>query len=358
MTETFESAEAPRKKEKSLFLRLASLRFFAASTLVHMILIMVLGGTIIFHAATETPDFTAGSDGIVADAVDAQKPPGAPEMEKPADFKPTAPSVSPPLMAALTTTAVNATTMNVASIPSPQAVGISDSMKSAISSLDAGGAMGAGDLGAMGRMGGARVNFFGVKTTAKRMAFLVDYSGSMDGPFRLEMEKELEKTLKTLPTNTQVLIIPWSGGAWLYNQLATEIKDKWIKHGDEYDNFELKRGEKLKKPEWVTIGPDAVNRLMKGVLAQEKWQGGTDWRQPFSYVMEVNPLPDTIFFMTDGQIQNVDRALSSIDKSLRKTPTPPTVFALWIKNDKHDPAPMKELAKRYKGEFREVGGKR
>lgn len=70
--------------------------------------------------------------------------------------------------------------------------------------------------------------------------------------------------------------------------------------------------------------------------------------------MEAKPAPDTIFFMTDGQIMDPARALQDIDQALKKAPSPPTVFALWIANNKHKSDTLKILAEKYKGEFREV----
>jgi hypothetical protein len=216
---------------------------------------------------------------------------------------------------------------------------------------EAAGAAGSG----LGRVGGmSRISFFGMKTQAQRIAFLVDYSGSMEGPFRKEMEEELERSLKGLPPGTQILIIPWAGGAWRYNELATDIENKWEKIGAEYDNFVVRPGKKLTTPDWVAITPANITKLLKGVAEQKSWPGGTDWRSPFRYAMEATPPPDTIFFMTDGQIQNVERAFEGIDNVMKKTSRPPKVFSLWIPNKKFKPDHLKTLATKYGGEFREV----
>lgn len=213
--------------------------------------------------------------------------------------------------------------------------------------------------GAMGGGGGngPSINFFGLQTKAKRVAFLVDYSGSMDGNFRLLMEAELEKCLKALPPDTQVLIIPWAGGAWLYNQVADQIKDQWQIVNKEYDNFVLRAGKKLPPPEWVASSPENVQKLMKGVRAQKIWSGGTAWRSPFNYVMQASPPPDTIFFLTDGQIppRHARATLDDIGRLLKKDPPGPKVFCLWIPNKNASPSYLKELAKESNGEFRAVG---
>jgi hypothetical protein len=216
-----------------------------------------------------------------------------------------------------------------------------------------GSGMGSGMGGGVG--GGGGINFFGLRTSAKRIAFLLDYSGSMSGPFRKTMERELENALSKLPPGTQILLIPWAGPAWLHNQTAPQIMDKWKKI-DDYDNFALRDGAKLDPPAWVSGGPTNVEEIMKGIRAQVAAPGGTDWRQPFRYAMQATPPPDVLIFMTDGQIppKTADRALSAIDAALRKTSRAPVVTCLWIENTKQHGDELKAIAKKYKGEFRVV----
>ena len=227
-----------------------------------------------------------------------------------------------------------------------------------------GGSFGSGAPSGSGGMGtggmGAMVPFFGFKVSAKRIAFLVDYSGSMDGPFRLSMEADLEKSLKGLPPGTQILVIPWAGGAWLYNEVVENYKNpadpivkKWKKI-DDYDNFEVKPGQHLTTPQWVTINAASVEDIMKGIRAQKAWPGGTDWRSPFRYAVKVSPPPETIIFMTDGQIKNEARALNAIEDALKKLPKMPKLIVLWIVNKTIKPDSLKKLAAQFNGEFHEV----
>ncbi len=233
------------------------------------------------------------------------------------------------------------------------------------------GSMGAGGFGASTGFGGgggvggggggkgfSNIKFFGLRTQAKRIAFLVDYSGSMQGPFRQAMEKRLEESLKALPAGTQMLIIPWAGGAWLYNQQAPQIANLW-KKGDTYDDFQILPGSKLEPPAWVTITPETITSLLAGVKAQKSWEGGTDWRSPFRYAMQASPPPDVIFFMTDGQVlpDNVGKKLSQIHTEMQKARQPPVVNCIWIENSKYPPDPLKKLALRYKGELMEIDQK-
>lgn len=213
----------------------------------------------------------------------------------------------------------------------------------------------------MGLGGGAAIPFFGlhIQPQSKRIALLLDYSGSMTGPFRVKMEQELERFLKGLPANTKVLIIPWAGPAWLYNQTGPEIAKKWKMINKEYDNFVLQAGEKLDPPEWISTNPDSIKQIMKAMKAQVALSGGTDWRSPFRYAMEANPPPNLFYFMTDGQIppKNVARALGAIHVALSKSRELPEVNCFWIKNDQYPPDTLKKLAKKYDGNFVEVSDK-
>ncbi len=315
---------------------------------------------VLYHSVPEPPDFVGGAEGSLVEAADPLAPPSAPDLKRtlPTEYTPPLPTMAPPPLVALVTTSEVTPAFAIASLPDALVQGASDKMKSAMAAATSNSAAGGGAAGlaGMGRMGGmTKVSFFGVKTEAKRIAFLVDYSGSMQGAFRKQMEEELERSLKGLPPGTQILVIPWAGGAWLYNQVATEISSQWQEIGGQYDNFVVRPGHRLAKPEWLPVNPENIVKLMNGVGAQKAWPGGTDWRSPFRYVMEANPPPDTIFFLTDGQIQDVERAFSGIDAALKKAAREPKIFALWIPNKQFKPDPMKTLAEKYHGEFREVG---
>ena len=269
-------------------------------------------------------------------------------------------TMSAPAQARRITTAAISAKVAIPSMPMPMTNEVSASRM--IGTGGAGASFGPAAMGSGVRsgVGGPMVPFFGLRTQAKRIAFLVDYSGSMSGPFRATMEKEFERCLHGLSQGTQVLIIPWAGPAWLLNQQATQIAGKWQRLDNQYDNFNIRDGEKLDPPQWVSINSESAAEMVKQLQGQKSAPGGTDWRSPFSYVMQAAPAPDVIFFMTDGQIppQNIQRALSSIDQSLHKSALHvPQVNCLWIYNTDpvNRPETLKKLASKYHGEFVEVG---
>lgn len=340
-----------------LVLRLAGARFLTVSFLIHAVIVIVLGGVVLYKAVPETPDFVSGSEGSLLETPDQTIPAAELSQTQPQDFTPPAPAVAPPPLSMVTTVSQQTPVFVAPAAPNVLVSGEADAVKNAMASIEAhrqAEGSGASGMATTGRVGGMnKISFFGMKTEARRIAFLVDYSGSMEGAFRREMEEELERSLKGLPIGTQILIIPWAGGAWLYNQEAAEIAGKWEKVGG-FDNFAVRSGEKLAHPEWVPVNSDNVHKLMKGMQAQKSWPGGTDWRSPFRYVMEATPPPDTIFFMTDGQIGDSKRTFEDIDVALKKSPKAPKVFSLWIANKTFKADLLKALAEKYRGEFRVV----
>jgi len=215
-----------------------------------------------------------------------------------------------------------------------------------------------GLAGGGGSPGGKSIPFFGVNLQAKkRIAFLLDYSGSMDGPLRKKMEKELERSLRSLAPGTQVMVILWAGPAWLPTERINDVKSKW-KKGSNYDDFSLINDQKLEPPPWIPISSESVNDIIANLRRQEAAPGGTDWKQPFRYAMQASPAPDMIFFMTDGQIpkDSIGKTLSSIDSALSKSFQKPKVNCIWIARPEPEchPEVLKRLAAKYDGEFAEV----
>jgi len=71
-----------------------------------------------------------------------------------------------------------------------------------------------------------------VKSSGKRIAFLIDYSGSMDGPFREAMEKELERCLRNLGGDAQVPKYSPDGLKQLARQVKGDFRGVTVKSGN------------------------------------------------------------------------------------------------------------------------------
>ena len=114
-------------------------------------------------------------------------------------------------------------------------------------------------------------SFFGVRGGGKRICFIVDMSGSMAGPKFDRLKQELAQSIQGFD-ETQLFSVVFFDGS------ARTIDQTWM---------ETKR--------------DSARALQ--LIAQQGTGGGTDPSTAFEFAFRnLSPLPDCIYFMTDGQI--------------------------------------------------------
>ena len=137
-----------------------------------------------------------------------------------------------------------------------------------------GGAVG-GDLGTgMGGSGGGGASFFGISSEGGRFCYIMDISPSMDIDNRLQRAtKELQSSLLKLTNFSQFYVLFYSSG----------VTEPPTQHG------------------WNTARRSTLTRI-NNEIQRVKTYGGTFPTPAFKKAMELNPLPDVIFFLTDGQI--------------------------------------------------------
>jgi hypothetical protein len=83
--------------------KLAASRFFTFSALLHVVLVVMGGSVVLFKQYVEPPDFVSEGGGLVTGEVTAQPPEPEPEMSQ-QSFTPEMPTVSAPIVTAITTT--------------------------------------------------------------------------------------------------------------------------------------------------------------------------------------------------------------------------------------------------------------
>jgi hypothetical protein len=111
--------ESPALPRASFHAWLASAQPFTFSALIHAVVIVILGGTVLLKVHEEPPDFVAeGGSLLSAEELKIATPETAPQLE-PAEFKPTSESTSsssaaPTLIAAITTSAPSASSLSAA----------------------------------------------------------------------------------------------------------------------------------------------------------------------------------------------------------------------------------------------------
>jgi len=78
-------------------------RFFTISLIVHVLLIAIFGGTVLFKAIQEPPDFEGGEGGFVAQQASTAPPPTAPQPQTQTQFQVTTPPTNSNPIQAITT---------------------------------------------------------------------------------------------------------------------------------------------------------------------------------------------------------------------------------------------------------------
>lgn len=118
-------ATAPTTEERprrSLLEVLTKVQSLTISTVLHAVLVLMLGTTVLFKKMSEPPDFAAEPGGLVSSNEAVQSPPEQPPQMQQPEFSQTTPNVSqmptsPSQMAAITTSNVTTPSFNMAALP-------------------------------------------------------------------------------------------------------------------------------------------------------------------------------------------------------------------------------------------------
>jgi len=145
------------------------------------------------------------------------------------------------------------------------------STQSMTPSLAGGG--GGGMEGGMGGSGGG-TSFFGISSVGSRFCYIVDISGSMNQQGRLGAAiSELTKSLKKLPDFARFYVLFYSN----------RVVEPSIQKG------------------WNSARSSTIRRMEKEFDSLHA-RGGTIPEPAFQKAFSLDPLPEVIFFLTDGEI--------------------------------------------------------
>ena len=98
-------------------------RFFTISFVLHVLLIAIFGGTVLFEAMQEPPDFVGGDGGFISGGEEAAAPPSASQVQpQETTFTVTTPTVQNTTVAAITTTGQNQFNFSMDAIITPSAM--------------------------------------------------------------------------------------------------------------------------------------------------------------------------------------------------------------------------------------------
>ena len=269
--------------------------------------------------------------------------------------KPSAPSAS---MARV----ITANTQSAVAVPVPDVEVTSPSVEFGTDNDFGEGWAGAGD----GAMGGGAATFFQQKVSAERIAYVIDYSGSMSGERERLMRAELKKSVSKLPPGMNYQLIFFAGPAWVAgdevimpkDRKTAEVKDggrthDWKSNGGAYVWEE--KGTK-RKADWIVASSSTLRKSQK-LIESTKLVWGTAWEAPLMMALNMDPAPQIIFFMTDGSAG--PESLKIAEDVGRKAKSRGIKVNTVAMMEPKAAEAMNELAKRSGGEFTmiEKGGK-
>lgn len=170
-------------------------RFFTISFVLHVLLIVIFGGTVLFEAMQEPPDFEGGEGGFLAGGEETAPPPSAAQVQpQETTFTVTTPTVQNTTVAAITTTGQNPLNFSMDAILTPSSV-IKPSTTAAVAAAPAAMAgaagMSADDAGRIAGFTGGWGKGSGSGTGTRQRefeftAFIAKYAGgNWDSVFRV-----------------------------------------------------------------------------------------------------------------------------------------------------------------------------
>lgn len=263
--------------------------------------------------------------------------------------KPSPPSSSSRLITSATTSEIFVPDVDTNAF---EGIGIGDNL---------GVGLGMGGFGSGG--GGSDAVFFNQKASAERVAFVIDYSLSMSGPRINLLKSELSQTMKLLSDGVKYQLIFFAGPAWtagdevkMAGRKSAVVKSggrkfDWVSNGGATDWDTKGRRQKVK---WLTKTPSALKKSLEAIETTPLvW--GTDWEVPLEMALAMEPAPQIIFFMTDGNSGKDSMEIAKkIGRRAKSKSIPVNTISLM---EPSTAAAMRELARRSKGKFTIVSRK-
>lgn len=158
-------------------------------------------------------------------------------------------------------------------------------------------------------------NFMGVKSQANKILFIIDYSASMKGRDKV-MRYELCKAIDKLPAVGSVAVLFFSGPTWIAGQDANALHKNW--EGSNGGGWKPKEGHTPERPKWMPVTPSNKKKLKEAVVSTPL-TFGTVWDNSFDWAFYMNPKPDVIYFMTDGNANKNLQGMEIIKSKKGKT---------------------------------------
>jgi len=234
---------------------------------------------------------------------------------------------------------IASTTATAVSVPIPETA-VPDAMIGMKEDFGDGFGSGDGD-----GSGGGGATFFGGRMKGKRIAFVVDFSQSMElsaekGGSRISaLKKELEKSINELGKGMQVTVIFFSNTGWTIETKAPNQNDKgWNGLG------------KTPVVPWYPATPKVKQQMISDIKAMPA-AGGTVWYPGLKMALGMNPAPNGVFLLSDGSPRDGDMVLDEL-KEINPSHVPISTVAFELPGT--PAAQLLEISEKTGGKFNMV----
>lgn len=156
--------------------------------------------------------------------------------------------------------------------------------------------------------GSGSASFFNTKMKADRVAYVIDYSGSMRGQREALMRAELARSVGELKGQLEYQLIFFAGPAWVAGDRVQLVKNGVSKVTSDGKTYEWNSGggahsftvkDKAQVPKWLKAKPTQIKKSTE-LVEETKLVWGTTWEPAIDMALRMKPRPNVIFFMTDG----------------------------------------------------------
>jgi hypothetical protein len=219
---------------------------------------------------------------------------------------------------------------------------------------DFGSGWGSGD-----GFGAGGTSFFGQAVRAERIAYVIDFSSSMGSEGRANlMRRELTKSLANITHGTRYGVIFFSCIAWNAGDHVNldRTRGHAVVKGEDGRPFEWKdlggkQGWKQagipQRADWLIASQHQLARSKK-IVKEAPLSSGTAWDKGLNMALDMTPLPQVVYFMTDGVASGSGAWARELGGKARSKGVRINCIAL-MEPRAHDD--MNELAKLTRGQF-------
>ena len=162
-----------------------------------------------------------------------------------------------------------------------------------------------------------KIDFFGISGGGKHIVFVIDFSDSLkESGKEMIMRKEATRVIEELPLEVNFGLIFFAGPTWPGMDDVRESADNWVTSaaagspGASAASFRPKKWSRLPRARYFSADSSARKRALKAIR-ETPTLFGTIFDVPMYMALTMEPIPDTIFFMTDGQCSE-DRGITQI----------------------------------------------